>query len=127
MAMNEHTLRASQSDTPHLRSTTQNICFLISISPVHLKLMVKITSILGSYRFLRITWHDIFSLSDHFPAKLEFVYSLQSCRVEEQMLVFSSIQYPSSQSYLSERLLCVINLVRPTCAVQNLPQRTLSV
>ena len=33
--------------------------------------MVKITSIFGSYRFLRIAWHDIFllsDLSDHFPA-----------------------------------------------------------
>ena len=41
---------------------------LISISAVILKLMVKIASIFGSYRFLRISWHDIFSLSDHFPA-----------------------------------------------------------
>ena len=33
--------------------------------------MVKITSIFGSYGFLRIAWHDIFllsDLSDHFPA-----------------------------------------------------------
>ena len=33
--------------------------------------MVKITSIFGSYRFLRIAWHDIVllsDLSDHFPA-----------------------------------------------------------
>ena len=41
---------------------------LISISAVILKLMVKITSIFGSYRFFRISRHDIFSLSDHFPA-----------------------------------------------------------
>ena len=27
---------------------------------------VKITSIFFSYRFLRIAWYDIFSLSDHF-------------------------------------------------------------
>ena len=57
-----------QSDTPRQRSNTQNTCFLISISAVILKLMVKITSIFGPYRFLRIAWHDIFLLSDHFPA-----------------------------------------------------------
>ena len=56
-----------KADTPRLRSMMQNICFLISISAVTLKLMVKITSIFGSYRFLRIAWHDIFSLSDNFP------------------------------------------------------------
>ena len=54
-----------KADTP--RSRTQNICLLISISAVILKLMVKITSIFFSYRFLRIAWPDIFSLSDHFP------------------------------------------------------------
>ena len=54
-----------KADTP--RSRTQNICFLISISAVILKLMVKITSIFFSYRFLRIAWPDIFSHSDHFP------------------------------------------------------------
>ena len=30
------------------------------ISAIILKLMIKITSIFGSYRFLRIVWHDIF-------------------------------------------------------------------
>ena len=57
MAMNElkniHSM-LYKADTPCLRSTMQNICFLISISAVTLKLMVKITSIFGSYRFLRI-------------------------------------------------------------------------
>ena len=48
-----------KADTP--RSRTQNTCFLISISAVILKLMVKITSIFFSYRFLRIAWPDIFS------------------------------------------------------------------
>ena len=57
-----------KADIPRLRSTTEIVCYLISISAVILKLMVKITSIFGSYRFLRISWHDIFSLSDHFPA-----------------------------------------------------------
>ena len=66
-----------KADTPRQRSRTQNICFLISISAVILKLMVKITSIFGPYRFLRIAWHDIFSLSDPFrslSSMLEFVY-----------------------------------------------------
>ena len=70
--MKEHNyaLQTLQNDDtrPRLQSRTQNICFVISISAVILKLMVKITSIFGSYRFLRIAWHDIFSLSDHFPA-----------------------------------------------------------
>ncbi|CAH3175080.1 unnamed protein product [Porites lobata] len=47
---------------------TQNICFVISISAVILKRMVKITSIFGSYSFLRIALHDIFSLSHHLLA-----------------------------------------------------------
>ena len=34
-----------RADTPRLQSTTQNICFLISISVVILKLKVKVTSI----------------------------------------------------------------------------------
>ena len=54
-----------KADTP--LSRTQNMCFLISISAVILKLIVKITSIFFSYRLLRIAWPDIFSLSDHFP------------------------------------------------------------
>ena len=70
--MKEHTLYALQSDTPHLRlEVRRKTCFLISMSlffsTVILKLMVKITSISGSYRFLRIAWRDIFSLSDQFP------------------------------------------------------------
>ena len=82
-----------KADTPRLRSMMQNICFLISISAVTLKLMVKITSIFGSYRFLRIAWHDIFSLSDHFPASwnLYTVYSpfniLRSRRENAHLLV----------------------------------------
>ena len=34
----------------------------------YFKLTFKPTSIFGSYRFLRIPWHDSFSLSDHFQA-----------------------------------------------------------
>ena len=71
--MKEHNyaLQTLQNDDtrPRLQSRTQNICFVISISAVILKLMVKITSIFGSYRFLRIAWHDIFSLSHHLLAR----------------------------------------------------------
>ena len=62
--MKEHNYTLQNADTrPRLQSRTQNICLVISISAVILKLMVKITSIFGSYRFLRIAWHDIFSHS----------------------------------------------------------------
>ena len=54
--------------------------------------MVKMTSIFGSYRFLRVAWHDIFSLSQP-SSKLEFVYP-PCCGVEEQMLIFSSSLTP---------------------------------
>ena len=67
--MKEHNYALQNADTCHrLQSRMQNICFVISISAVILKLMVKITSISSSYRFLRIAWHDIFSLSQHLLA-----------------------------------------------------------
>ena len=40
-----------KADTTPPRSRTQNICFLISIFPAILNLMIKITSIFHSYRF----------------------------------------------------------------------------
>ena len=62
--MKEYNYAFQNTDTrPGLQSRTQNICFVISISAVILKRMVKITSIFGSYSFLRIALHDIFSLS----------------------------------------------------------------
>ena len=68
-SMKEHNYALQNADTcPCLRSRMQNICFVISISAVILKLMVKITSISSSDRFLRIAWHDIFSLSQHLLA-----------------------------------------------------------
>ena len=99
MAMNElkniHSM-LYKADTPCLRSTMQNICFLISISAVTFKLMVKITSIFGSCRFLRIAWHDIFSLSDHFPASWNLytctVYPPWCCGVESKRKCSSSHQ-----------------------------------
>ena len=67
--MKEHNYALQNADTCHrLQSRMQNICFVISISAVILKLMVKITSISSSYRVLRIEWHDIFSLSQHLLA-----------------------------------------------------------
>ena len=74
MAMNEwkniHCM-LYKADTPHLWSTMQ-------ISAVILKLMVKFTSIFGSYRLLRMlmTWHFLTFRS--LPNKLEFVYPLWS-------------------------------------------------
>ena len=44
-------------------------------------------SILGSYKFLRIAWHDIFSLSHNLLASWNYP---PCCGVEEQMLIFSS-------------------------------------
>ena len=62
--MKEHSYAFQNDDTrPRLQSRTHNICFVISISAVILKRIVKITSIFGSYSFLRIELHDIFSLS----------------------------------------------------------------
>ena len=46
---------------PRLQSRTQNLRFVISISAVILKLMVKITPIFGSYRFLRVARGMTFS------------------------------------------------------------------
>ena len=67
--MKEHNYALQNGDTCNrLQSRMQNICFVISISAVILKLMVKITSISSPYRFLRIAWHDIFSLSQHLLA-----------------------------------------------------------
>ena len=64
--MKEHNYAFQNADTrPRLQNRPQNICFVISISAVILRGMVKITSIFGSYSFLRIAMHDIFSLSDH--------------------------------------------------------------
>ena len=64
--MKEHNYAFQNADKrPRLQSRTQNICFVISISAVILKRMVKITSIFGSYSFLRIALHDTFSLSHH--------------------------------------------------------------
>ena len=68
-SMKEHNYALQNASTcPRLQRRMQNICFVTSISAVILKLMVKITSISSSYTFLRIAWHDIFSLSQHLLA-----------------------------------------------------------
>ena len=90
-----------KADTPRLRITMQNICFLISISAVTLKLsvMVKITSIFGSYRVLRIAWHDIFllsDLSDHFP-QFPASWNLYTCSVSPRYLEKSKRKCSSSR------------------------------
>ena len=67
--MKERNYAFQNADTrPRLQIRTQNICFVISISAVILKRMVKITSIFGSCSFLRIALHDIFALSHHLLA-----------------------------------------------------------
>ena len=89
--MKEHNYALQNAETrPRLQSRTQNICLVISISAFILKLMVKITSIFGSYRYLRIAWYDIVSLSHHLPASTPRAVS----QSEEQMLIFSSSLTP---------------------------------
>ena len=87
--MKEHNYAFQNADErPRLESRTQNICFVISISAQFiLKLMVKITSIFGSYKFLRIACHDIFSLSNKLLCKLELSPVLRSRRANVYLLV----------------------------------------
>ena len=85
--MKEHNYALQNANTcPRLQSRMQNICFVISISAVILKLMVKITSISSSYRFLRIAWAWYFLTITAPSSKLEFVYP-PCFRVKEQMPV----------------------------------------
>ena len=77
-----------------LRSTTQNICFLISISAVTLKLISNGQKHIhfGLMQVLKnsMTWYFLTFRS--LSSKLEFVYPPWSCGVEEKVLIFSSIQ-----------------------------------
>ena len=124
--MKEHNYAFQIADTrPLLQRRTQNICFVISISAVVLKRMVKNHIHFRLIQVLKnsMAWHFLTFSSP--SSKLEFVYP-PYCGVEEQMLIFSSsltpgrvkgswieIQSPSSPSYSSDRLLHVLNLVRP--------------
>ena len=64
----------------------KTLCFVISISAAILKLMVKITSIFSSYTFLRIAWHDIFSLSQHLLASWN-LYILRAAEWKSKCLL----------------------------------------
>ena len=94
MAMNElkniHSM-LYKADTPCLRSTMQNICFLISISAVTLKLISNGQNHIHFWliQVLKnsMAWHFLTFTSP--SSKLEFVYP-PCCGVEEQMLIFSS-------------------------------------
>ena len=123
---------------PRVQRRTQNICFVISISPaVILRRMVQITSIFGSYRFLRVAWHDIFSLSHHLLAS----WNLYIPRVAgSKSKCSSSLKF---NAWTSQRLLIWNPIPKltivpfwktPAClkfvktsnrAVENLPQRKL--
>ena len=89
--MEEHNYALQKADKPCLRSSTQNICSVISISAVILKIMIKITSIFVSYRFLRMAWHYILSLSDHFPASRNSVYIPRDLAAESKSKCSSSL------------------------------------
>ena len=85
--MKEHNYALQNADTcPRLQSRMQNICFVISISAVILKLMVKITSISSLYRFLRIAWHDFFSLSWYLLASWN-LYILRVAELKSKCLL----------------------------------------
>ena len=82
--MKEHNYALPNADSYLLlQSRMQNICFVILISAVILKVMVKITSFFSSYRFLRIARHDIFSLSHHLLAS----WNLRSRRANAHLLI----------------------------------------
>ena len=79
--------RLENDDTrPRLQSRTQNVCFVISISAIILKLTVKITYIFGSFFNNSMAWYFVTFTSP--SSKLKFVYP-PCCGVEEQMLIFS--------------------------------------
>ena len=86
--MKEHNYAFQNADTrPRLQSRTQNICFVISISTVILKRMVKITSIFGSYKFLRIAWHEIFSLSNKLLASWNIMPRVAKSKSNAYLLI----------------------------------------
>ena len=112
-------------------------CYVISISAVILKRMVNITPIFGSYRFLRIAWHDIFSLSHHLLASWNlYIPVLRSRRANTHLLV--GFNTWTSQRLLNwnpiPKLTIVLIWKTPAClkfgktsnrAVENLLQRKL--
>ena len=115
MAMKEH--KRYKADTTPPRSRTQNVslCFLISISAVILKLMLKITSIsprdFGEYLRRRRRSAFIYHTFIHTHNLLHYYKvgdqaSVEVEEVEEQMLIFLSSFY----AWTSQRLLNRTNL-----------------
>ena len=129
MAMNEwkniHCM-LYKADTPRLRSTMQNICFLISISAVTLKLLVKITWLIQVLKN-SMTWY--FLTFRPLSSKPEFVYSvspviLRSRRENAHLLVN---QIPSLTIVLIWKPpLCLKFGKTSNRAVKKMPQRKLS-
>ena len=114
--------------------------FFISISAVILKIMVKITSIFGSYRFLRIAWHDIFSLSHHLLASWNLYIprvagSKSKCSSSRLLVKFNAWtsqrllnrnQIPKSTIVLTWRTPACLKFVKTSNrAVENLPPKKL--
>ena len=119
-----------KADTPRLRSTMQNICFLISISAVTLKLISNGQNHIHFWliQVLKnsMTWY--FLTFRPLSSKLEFVYSVSPVilrsRRENAHLLVNPIP----------KLTIVLNWKTPPClkfgktsnrAVKNLPQRKL--
>ena len=134
--MKEHNYALQKADKPRLQSSTQNICSVISISPVVLELMIKIRSIFVSYRFLRMARHYILSLSDHFPASWNSLYIPYDLAVESKSKCSSSLV--KLNAWTSQRLLksnpqvliwktlpCLKFGKTSNRTVENLPQRKL--
>ena len=81
-----------KADTPRLRSRAQNIHCMFSYfhfccyfkangqNHIHFRLI--------QLRFLGIALHDIFSLSDHFPASWNLDIPCDLVESEEQILLF---------------------------------------
>ena len=101
--MKEHNYALQIADKPRLQSSAQNICSVISISAVVLELMIKITSIFVSYRFLRMARHYILSLSDHFPASWNSIYIPRDLAAESKRNCSSSLV--KLNAWTSQRLL----------------------
>ena len=83
-----------------------------------LKQMVKIMPIFGSCRFSRVAQHDIFSLSDHFPASWNLYIARdlgewkRKCSSSHQVQCLDDPVHKWNHRK-PESLLRVLNLVRP--------------
>ena len=102
------------------------ICFVILISAVMLKLMVKITSIFGSpYWFLRIAWHDIFLLSQHLiPASGNFYILHVAESKSKYFLMPGKVKVPNLTIVLIGCL--KFGKTSNNCAIEKLSHRRMS-